>query len=625
MRTGEFIKKANHLKRIGKLDEAIAVYQEAIEVNPNFPWYYYELGDALEKQDRWEEAIREFKKAIQINPEFDLARKAIADYYYKLKIKVVDESSYLNLLDQNLHHLENLEKIIVKCGENLQGNCIYRHQTLVKESVLINKQRNIYALAKISNAILEIGFNGGHSALIMLLANPDAKIVSFDICCHKYVIPCFEYLSKHFPSRIELVSGNYLQSLPEYIRKFPERKFDLFHIDGDHSASVANTDFQNCLKISHYGSYVIWDDVNIEALKKLWDQYIDKGYVREIQGLLPTGLYPHAVGQCCKSEIYLGYSVKDQSNCKSEEISVSENFDEDLYLALNDDVRMAVANGGLKGGYEHWLMSGKEEEALGKRPKHLYSPPRKNQGNSPSEGVLYIATGKQHIQEAVYSVSSLKKHMPHVHATIFLNETINDYSFDEVVMMTELEVRQPQRYRYVDKVFYMNQSPYKKTLFLDTDTYICSDCSELFAILERFDLAASHAPCRNGDSYNGVPASFVQMNTGVILFKRNPLVKEFFLEWLRLYKKECEEKTTPLSWDQSAFREALFKSKLKFCTLTPEYNYRFIFPTFAQSEVKILHGRHPNLPEIASQINSKLVCRTSKLDGDGLLIDYQVC
>ena len=332
-----------------------------------------------------------------------------------------------------------------------------------------------------------------------------------------------------------------------------------------------------------------------------------------------------------KQEEALGYrkSHINKERLKAEHFEeenlMSDDFDEDLYLALNDDVRMAVANGGLKGGYEHWLMSGKEEEALGKRPKHLYSPPRKNQGNSPSEGVLYIATGKQHIQEAVYSVSSLKKHMPHVHATIFLNETINDQSFDEVVMMTELEVRQPQRYRYVDKVFYMNQSPYKKTLFLDTDTYICSDCSELFAILERFDLAASHAPCRNGDSYNGVPASFVQMNTGVILFKRNPLVKEFFLEWLRLYKKECEEKTTPLSWDQSAFREALFKSKLKFCTLTPEYNYRFIFPTFAQSEVKILHGRHPNLPEIASQINSKLVCRTSKLDGDGLLIDYQVC
>ena len=54
---------------------------------------------------------------------------------------------------------------------------------------------------------------------------------------------------------------------------------------------------------------------------------------------------------------------------------MSDDFDEDLYLAVNDDVRMAVANGGFKSGYEHWLMSGKEEEALGKRPKHLYSPP----------------------------------------------------------------------------------------------------------------------------------------------------------------------------------------------------------------------------------------------------------
>lgn len=57
---------------------------------------------------------------------------------------------------------------------------------------------------------------------------------------------------------------------------------------------------------------------------------------------------------------------------------MSDDFDEDLYLAVNDDVRMAVANGGFKSGYEHWLMYGKEEEALGKRPKHLYPPPQES-------------------------------------------------------------------------------------------------------------------------------------------------------------------------------------------------------------------------------------------------------
>ena len=50
---------------------------------------------------------------------------------------------------------------------------------------------------------------------------------------------------------------------------------------------------------------------------------------------------------------------------------MSDDFDEDLYLAVNDDVRMAVANGGFKSGYEHWLMYGKQEEALGYRKSHI--------------------------------------------------------------------------------------------------------------------------------------------------------------------------------------------------------------------------------------------------------------
>ena len=35
-----------------------------------------------------------------------------------------------------------------------------------------------------TDKILEIGFNAGHSALIMLLSNPNAKIVAFDIGSH---------------------------------------------------------------------------------------------------------------------------------------------------------------------------------------------------------------------------------------------------------------------------------------------------------------------------------------------------------------------------------------------------------------------------------------------------------
>lgn len=38
MSAGDPIKKANQLKRQGKLDEAIALYHQVIEINSNFAW-----------------------------------------------------------------------------------------------------------------------------------------------------------------------------------------------------------------------------------------------------------------------------------------------------------------------------------------------------------------------------------------------------------------------------------------------------------------------------------------------------------------------------------------------------------------------------------------------------------
>ena len=35
MSVGRLLKQANQLKRMGKLDEAIALYRQAIEINPN--------------------------------------------------------------------------------------------------------------------------------------------------------------------------------------------------------------------------------------------------------------------------------------------------------------------------------------------------------------------------------------------------------------------------------------------------------------------------------------------------------------------------------------------------------------------------------------------------------------
>ena len=206
-------------------------------------------------------------------------------------------------------------------------------------------------------------------------------------------------------------------------------------------------------------------------------------------------------------------------------------------------------------------------------------------------GVLYIAIGKKYIDEAQISAASLKAKMPHIPVTIFANEEVKTPEFDESVVLN-----QPY-YSNQDKVVHLYDSPYEHTLFLDTDTYICDDFSELFDILENFDLATVHAPTKIPGTVNGVPECYQQMNTGVILFKKSPEVKKLCEDWVKIYE--------PGKQDQPSFREALFKSNLRVATLTTEYNCRFPFPIFVSGTVKILHGRHPDLAWVDRKINSE--------------------
>ncbi len=67
MSAGQMLKQANQLKRAGRLDEAIALYRQAIEVNPNFAWTYYELGDALTKNGQPDDVVIVYQSAIDTN------------------------------------------------------------------------------------------------------------------------------------------------------------------------------------------------------------------------------------------------------------------------------------------------------------------------------------------------------------------------------------------------------------------------------------------------------------------------------------------------------------------------------------------------------------------------------
>ncbi len=146
-------------------------------------------------------------------------------------------------------------------------------------------------------------------------------------------------------------------------------------------------------------------------------------------------------------------------------------------------------------------------------------------------------------------------------------------------------------------------SPYDRTIFLDTDTFVVSDVSELFEVLDRFDIAASQVSSDYNAKRLGVPASFTEMNSGVIVYRKTPAVLALFEEWRRLFVQfEREYKWT---WDQLSFRKAVYESDARVASLPVEYNFRPYFPAYLMNKAKILHGRtNGRMRRIASEVNA---------------------
>ena len=140
--------------------------------------------------------------------------------------------------------------------------------------------------------IMEIGFNAGHSSLLYLLANPNSKLTIFDICQHKYTLPCFKYLQSVFPDRLQIFPGDSTKTVPEFYTNNSNSKFDLIHIDGAHFGDIPNKDFYNSLKLA--SDIIIWDDTQIKTLNDLLNGYIKKGLVSEIF-MYKTLVYQHRI------------------------------------------------------------------------------------------------------------------------------------------------------------------------------------------------------------------------------------------------------------------------------------------------------------------------------------------
>lgn len=54
---------------LGRYEEALAAYDKALEIKPDFHLAWYNRGNALGSLERYEEALISYDKALEFNPD----------------------------------------------------------------------------------------------------------------------------------------------------------------------------------------------------------------------------------------------------------------------------------------------------------------------------------------------------------------------------------------------------------------------------------------------------------------------------------------------------------------------------------------------------------------------------
>lgn len=223
------------------------------------------------------------------------------------------------------------------------------------------------------------------------------------------------------------------------------------------------------------------------------------------------------------------------------------------------------------------------------------------------EGYLYIARGEQWIKEAHNSAVSLRKVEPKAHITLVTNNEISDPIFDGIVVRPCNDSND-----FWDGLLYKVRciyecSPYKRTFYIDTDTFVLESISGAFELLEYFDVCVAPAPgereihLEDGRKLAGC----VAYNTGVVLFRKSEANGEFFANWSELYERRLKDGTCKKygETDQTPFNLALLNAHSRLFVLPPVWNARTFSNLYFFGSVKIIHARYDDYEKVGKKLN----------------------
>lgn len=134
---------------------------------------------------------------------------------------------------------------------------------------------------------LEIGVRRGRSICAVASSAPKVNIYAFDIWISEYAgnsNPGPEFIIRElkkflYNKPVTFVNGNSHETLPHFFSEYPEIKFDLITIDGDHTEKGALLDLRDVLPHLNVGGIILFDDIihpSHRYLEKVWKKAISE-------------------------------------------------------------------------------------------------------------------------------------------------------------------------------------------------------------------------------------------------------------------------------------------------------------------------------------------------------------
>lgn len=183
--------------------------------------------------------------------------------FYPKNIPMCEET----LHPKELKLVSKLNKIV---NGPVEGNYCFKHQTILNEKSIPIKERS-WKRQYLREAItdrehaVEIGFNAGHSAAIMLLANPKLYLTSIDICMYPYTVKCAKFMFKYFYPRFSFIGGSSQQVLKKTTLA---QEIDFIHVDGGHGIADFYFDIDWSTRTLKPGGKLMIDDAYLPDYQK---------------------------------------------------------------------------------------------------------------------------------------------------------------------------------------------------------------------------------------------------------------------------------------------------------------------------------------------------------------------